>query len=115
MSQEKVNKYKQEKANRKQILKKQKRNRMITKIAGAIVCLAIVGWIGYSVYDSTAKKAAASQTEVDLSSLQDYLSGISSEEDLPEEEDAQEIDEEDMEGSSEGDEDPAAEDGDAEE
>lgn len=115
MSQEKVNKYKQEKANRKQILKKQKRNRIIARIAGAIVCLAIVGWIGYSVYDSTAKKAAASQTDVDLSSLQDYLSGISSEEDFPAEEDTQEIDAEDTEGSSEEDDEPAAEDGDTEE
>ncbi len=85
MSQEKVNKYKQEKANRKQILKKQKRNRMITRIAGTIVCLAIVGWIGFSAYDSTTKKIAASQTEVDLSALQNYLSGISTEEELPEE------------------------------
>jgi hypothetical protein len=89
MSQEKVNKYKQEKANRKQILKKQKRNRMITKVVGSIVCLAIVGWIGYSAYDSTAKKIASSQTEVDLSSLQNYLSGISPEEELPAEDDAE--------------------------
>lgn len=76
MSQAKVNKYKEEKANRKQILKKQKRNRILARIAAAVICLAIVGWIGYSVYDRQAKKDAAAQTAADLSAVQDYLSGL---------------------------------------
>ena len=76
MSQAKVNKYKEEKANRKQTLKKQKRNRILGRIAGAVICLAIVGWIGYSAYDHQAKKAAATQTAADLTAVQDYLSGL---------------------------------------
>lgn len=76
MSQAKVNKYKEEKANRKQTLKKQKRNRVLARIAAAVICLAIVGWIGYSVYDRQAKKDAAAQTAADLSAVQDYLSGL---------------------------------------
>lgn len=76
MSQEKVNKYKEEKANRKQIIKKEKRNRIIGRIIGAIVCLAIVGWIGFSIYDSTSKSIASSQTEVDFTAVDDYFSAM---------------------------------------
>lgn len=76
MSQEKVNKYKEEKANRKQIMKKEKRNRMIGRIIGAVICLAIVGWLGYSIYDSTTEKVASSQTEVNLTAVTDYLNGL---------------------------------------
>lgn len=77
MSQEKVNRYKAEKANRKAILKKEKRKKIITRVVGTLVCVAIVGWIGFSIYDSAEKKAAASQTEVNLNAVTDYLSGLS--------------------------------------
>lgn len=63
MSVEKVNKYKEEKANRKEILAKQKkaekRNKTIAAVAAAVVVLAIVGAIGvtirnqYVVYQNT--------------------------------------------------------------
>ena len=76
MSQEKVDRYKQEKANRKTILKRERRKRIAARIVGVIVCIAIVGWIGYSVYDSAEKKAAATQTEVNVSAITDYLSGL---------------------------------------
>ena len=76
MSQEKVNRYKEEKAKRKEIMRKERRNRIIARIAGIVVCVAIVGWLGYSVYDSTAKKIASSQTEVDLTAVSNYLSGL---------------------------------------
>ena len=80
MSQEKVNRYKEEKANRKQIMKKQKRNRIISRIAGVVVCLALAGWFGYSVYDTSTKNDTVSQTEVNLTAIQDYLSGLTAEE-----------------------------------
>lgn len=77
MSQEKVNRYKEEKANRKQTMKKEKRNRMIGRIVGAVIAIALVGWIGFSIYDSAEEKVAASQTEVDLSAMNDYLDSLS--------------------------------------
>ena len=80
MSQEKVNRYKEEKANRKQLIKKQKRNRIISRIVGVVVCLAFVGWLGYSIYDTSTKNDAVSQTEVNLTAIQDYLSGLTAEE-----------------------------------
>ena len=79
MSQEKVDRYKQEKANRKAILKKEKRMRIAGRILGIAICAAIVGWIGYSVYDSAEKKAAATKTEVKVSAITDYLSGLTAE------------------------------------
>lgn len=76
MSQEKVNKYKEEKANRHKIMKREKRNRIIGRIVGIVIGLAIVGWIGYSIYDRAATKIAAAQTEVNLSAVDDYLNGL---------------------------------------
>ena len=84
MSQEKVNRYKEEKANRKQILKRQKRNKIIARVIGSVICVAIVGWIGFSVYDSTAKKIAASQTEVVLDAVSDYMQSLSADDNADE-------------------------------
>ena len=50
MSQEKVERYKKEKANRKKVLKREKIKKGILSVVGTIVCVAIVGWIGYSGY-----------------------------------------------------------------
>ena len=50
MSQEKVDRYKKEKANRKKIIKKQKIKGFFSKIAVAVVALAIVGYLGFSTY-----------------------------------------------------------------
>lgn len=49
MSQKKVDAYKKEKGNRKQIIAKQRRNKFIAKIAALVVCAALVVWIGWSV------------------------------------------------------------------
>ena len=51
MSQEKVDRYKQEKANRKQLMRKQRMMGIIRKGVLTIAALALVGWLGYSAYD----------------------------------------------------------------
>ena len=51
MSQQKVEQYKKDKANRKKILAREKFRTRVAGCAVGIVCLAIVGYIGYSVYD----------------------------------------------------------------
>ncbi len=76
MSQEKVNKYKEEKANRKTILKRHKRNRIIARVISSVIGLAIVGWIGYSIYDRAMTNIKTSQTEVDLAAVNNYISGL---------------------------------------
>ena len=81
MSQEKVDRYKKEKANRVKIRKKEKRALFFEKLAIAVVCLAALGWIGYSAYglatreDPDAEKEVVT-TEMDVTALTDYLNGL---------------------------------------
>ena len=48
MSQEKVDKYKQEKVNRKKNMKKEKFRNFMRKCAVAVAGVVLIGWIGYS-------------------------------------------------------------------
>ena len=50
MSQAKVDRYKEEKKNRKQTIKKEKRNRVLGRTLGVVIAAAIVCWIGFSGY-----------------------------------------------------------------
>lgn len=56
MSQAKVDKYKKEKANRKKAMAKEKLKKKIYVIIGAVVALAFVAWIGFSVYNDYIKE-----------------------------------------------------------
>ncbi len=50
MSQEKVDRYKKEKANRKKTMRREK---ILNGVRTAVICVAavgIVGWVGYSAY-----------------------------------------------------------------
>ncbi len=81
MSQAKVDRYKEEKANRKQTMKREKALRMVSTICTTIVCAVIVGWIGYSAYGyfhSEDTKTAA-RTEVNVDALNDYLGTLQTE------------------------------------
>lgn len=69
MSQAKVDKYKQDKKNRKKIMAKQKRQRFLGNCAFAVVILAFVGYLGYSVYDGKFKKDDNKETEAATYSL----------------------------------------------
>ena len=50
MSQEKVDRYKEYKANKQKIWKKEKRVRRLEYIAALVVAAALLGWFGFSVY-----------------------------------------------------------------
>lgn len=77
MSQEKVAKYKEEKANRKQTMKKQKRMKVIRNGVMGLVLVAIIGWIGYSAVDYYQKNQPQASAEVDYTAIDDYLNGLS--------------------------------------
>lgn len=85
MSQKKVDAYKEQKANRKEILKKEKRMLMIEKIIGIVVCFAVACWVGYSVYekvtDTTGKEVEKVDTVIDTSALDEYASSLNTTED----------------------------------
>lgn len=80
MSQAKVDRYKEEKANRKKVMKKEKTLRMVSVICSSVVCLVIVGWIGYSAYGyfrtGNTADTTVSRTEVNVDALSDYLSTL---------------------------------------
>ena len=48
MSQEKVDRYKEQKKNRKAILAKKKRNIFLTKCGCGLVVVLLAAWLGYS-------------------------------------------------------------------
>lgn len=84
MSQQKVDKYKKEKANRAKLQKREHRILFLEKLAGAVICLAVVAWIGYSVYgfhvraEENEEKEVVT-TEMDITALSDYLTELSQE------------------------------------
>lgn len=76
MSQQKVDRYKKEKANRKKTLRKEKRRSVLYKIAATAAAIAVVGGIGYSVYQIQAKKAAKAGVQVDYTAVNELTSKL---------------------------------------
>ena len=74
MSQQKVDRYKKEKYSRKQRLAKEKKQRIFYRIAGCASAFAIVGWIGFSVFERVEDSRPVSYTEVSLDAISDYMS-----------------------------------------
>ncbi len=73
MSQQKVDQYKKEKYNRKKQLEIEKRTQLTYRIAGSIVAIALVGWIGFSIYSRAEANKPASYTEVNMNAINDYM------------------------------------------
>ena len=78
MSQKKVDNYKKSKANRSKEQNKELFYDWLEKVVGVLVCVALVAWIGYSVYDKVEEKKASvvTETSVDVSALENYLSEL---------------------------------------
>lgn len=76
MSQEKVAKYKEAKANRKETIKKQKQAKLIRNTVMAVVAVAVIGWVGYSAVDYYQTNQPRESVEVDYSAVDDYLESI---------------------------------------
>lgn len=76
MSQEKVNQYKEEKANRKQMIAKKKREKAIKKTVGAVVVVVLIGWVGYSAVETYQDSRPREMVEIDYTAVQDYLQSI---------------------------------------
>ena len=82
MSQEKVDKYKKEKANRKQIMRREKMANLLRKCVVGIVGLILVGWIGYSAYGTYESSKPKEEVQIDYTAneLQDRLATVQEEE-----------------------------------
>jgi hypothetical protein len=75
MSQEKVDRYKKEKANRQAIMKSEKRKHIaaVTSVTAVIAALAV--WFGVSVYmNSQADKVV--YYSADYTAIDDFLTGL---------------------------------------
>lgn len=79
MSQEKVDRYKKEKANRKQLMRKQKLMGIVRKSILTLVALALIGWLGYSAYDLYESGKDRVVAEVNYDSVSDYLNTLTAE------------------------------------
>ena len=79
MSQQKVDRYKKQKNDREKIQRREKWELRLEKLAIAVVCIAMVGWIGYSAYDLVTREDPNAEQEVvmDVTALTDYLSSLS--------------------------------------
>lgn len=77
MSQEKVAKYKEEKANRKAIMKKQKIAKITRNSITAVVLVAVIGWVGYSAVAYYQENKPREVVEVDYAALNEYTNGLS--------------------------------------
>ena len=75
MSQEKVNQYKENKKNRKEIAKKAKQKSMITKISVGVVGAVLVAWLGYSAV-VTVQNAEGPAVSVDTTAVSEYVNGL---------------------------------------
>lgn len=80
MSQAKVNRYKEEKANRKQIMAREKRNHRIAVVCGWAVAAVLVGWIGYSAYGVYEDNRPVKTVYANLDPINDYLATLGAEE-----------------------------------
>lgn len=76
MSQEKVDKYKEEKANRKKIMRRQKIMGIVRKSILSLAALALVAWLGYSAYDMYESGKERVVAEVNYDSVMTYLDNL---------------------------------------
>lgn len=81
MSQEKVDRYKKEKANRKKLMRKQKVMGIVRKGVLTLVALALIGWLGYSAYDMYESGKERVVAEVNYDAVTDYLNSLAAETD----------------------------------
>ncbi len=78
MSQAKVDRYKEEKANRKKNMKKEKVMNFFRKIMIGIAGLALIGGIGYSAYDTYEASRGKEQVEIDYTAFTDFQQDLAS-------------------------------------
>jgi hypothetical protein len=80
MSQAKVDRYKEEKANRKKIMAKEKLMSRIRVAIGCLIAVAIVGWAGFSGYRAYENNKPMKTIYANLDAIEDYMTSLSAEE-----------------------------------
>ena len=75
MSQEKVNQYKEQKKNRKEIAKKEKRKALIGRVCASVILLLLGAWLVYSAV-ITVQNAEGPAVTVDTTAITEYVNGL---------------------------------------
>lgn len=80
MSQKKVDNYRAGKYGRSKAVRKERIIDKLEILAWIAICVAMVGWIGFSAYTKIEAKEASTVTEtvMDTSAIDNYVSGLSS-------------------------------------
>lgn len=76
MSQAKVERNKELKANRKKIMAQEKRKHRIAVICGWVFAVALVGWAGYSAYGIYEKNQPVETIYANLDAINEYTSSL---------------------------------------
>ena len=71
MSQEKVDRYKKEKANRKKTNLKRKIRNRVAKVVAVVILVGLVGWCGYAGYNYYEDHKPVNKYYADLSAVTD--------------------------------------------
>ena len=81
MSQEKVDYNKEQKHNRKKNVKKRKVQHIVGIVAGCVLTVALLVWVGFSVYSKyeTAQAANVTKITVDNSAMTEYMANLDKE------------------------------------
>lgn len=79
MSQEKVDRYKAEKANRKKIMARERRMHLLAVVCGWAVVIGIVGWAGYSAYNIYENSKPMETIYANLDPINDYMQSLTGE------------------------------------
>ena len=80
MSQKKVDNYRAGQYGRSKAARKERIIDKLEILAWLAICVAMVGWIGFSAYTKIEAKEASTVTEtvMDTSAIDNYVSGLSS-------------------------------------
>ncbi|MFV0363853.1 MAG: hypothetical protein ACK5LL_12325 [Suipraeoptans sp.] len=84
MSQAKVDKYKEKKVHRKEDVKKNRRKKVLYKVAGLVICVGLIGWIGYSGVEHYINSRPGETIEVKYDAIDNYVNNIGVTEDTAE-------------------------------
>lgn len=76
MSQEKVERYKEQKANRKKTMKKEKMQSIARNCIASVVVVAVLGWVGYSGVTYIIDSQPRPEVEVDYTAISDYETAL---------------------------------------
>ncbi len=76
MSQAKVDQYKKEKANRKETIAKDKRNKKITKFCAGVAVGLLAVWIGVSTVAAIKESRPVETIYCETGALDEYINGL---------------------------------------